>query len=172
MSDSSEVTFGDQKQRDDEVGPEDSASQASYETFWKVDDWEAILNEKPSMSIEDSQAIDIWEKSIQKKADHYVLDIPFRSQPPDFPVNRDIAETRLHGLKKILLRDSELCETYTEKMQYLIDKKHAEPVVKDTKPEGATWYLPHHPVFHPKKPEKFSSVSHTALPTRANRNNG
>ena len=30
MSDSSEVTFCDQKQRDDELGPEDSASQASH----------------------------------------------------------------------------------------------------------------------------------------------
>ena len=136
----------------------DDTLQKQAETFWKVDDWEAILDEKPSMSIEDRQAIDIWQKSIQKKADHYVLDIPFRSQPPDLPVNRDIAETRLHGLKKRLLRDSELCETYTEKMQYLIDKEHAEPVVKDTKPEGATWYLPHHPVFHPKKPGKMRIV--------------
>ena len=136
----------------------DDTLQKQVETFWKVDDWEAILDEKPSMSNEDSQPIDIWEKSIQKKADHYVLDIPFRSQPPDLPVNRDIAETRLHGLKKILLRDSELCETYTEKMQDLIDKEHAEPVVKDTKPEGATWYLPHHPVFHTKKPGKMRIV--------------
>ena len=136
----------------------DDTLQKQVETFWKVDDSEAILDEKPSMSIEDRQAIDIWEKSIQKKADHYVLDIPFRSQAPDLPVNRDIAETRLHGLEKRLLRDSELCETYTEKMQYLIDKEHAEPVVKDTKPEGATWYLPHHPVFHPKKPGKMRIV--------------
>ena len=30
MSDSSEVTFGNQKQRDDGLGPEDSVSQASY----------------------------------------------------------------------------------------------------------------------------------------------
>ena len=50
----------------------DDTLQKQVETFWKVDDSEVILDEKPSMSIEDRQAIDIWEKSIQKKADHYV----------------------------------------------------------------------------------------------------
>ena len=114
----------------------DDTLQRQVETFWKVDGWEATLSEKPSMSIEDHQAIDIWEKSIQKKADHYVLDIPFRSQPPDLPVNRDVAETRLRGLKKRLLRDREMRETYTERMQDLLDKEYAEPVVKDTRPDG------------------------------------
>lgn len=34
-------------------------------SFWNVDEWEAILDDKLSMSMEDRQAVDIWENTIE-----------------------------------------------------------------------------------------------------------
>ena len=129
----------------------DVTLQEQVERFWKVDDWEALLNERPGTSVEDRQAVDIWERTIELKEGHYTLDVPFRSRPPELPYNRDIAETRLHSLKKRLLRNDDMRETYCREMQSLIDKGYAEPVNDARGPVGATWYLPHHPVTHATK---------------------
>ena len=45
-------------------------------------------------------------------------------------------------------------------MSVLIEKKYAE-MVNDSeigRTDGYTWYLPHHPVVHPRKPEKVRIV--------------
>ena len=45
-------------------------------------------------------------------------------------------------------------------MEELIDKGYAEKVVEDEidKADAAVWYLPHHSVVHPKKPDKVRIV--------------
>lgn len=121
------------------------------ERFWKVDDWEALLNERPGMSVEDRHAVNIFERSIQLEEGHYTLDVPFRTRPPALPHYRDVAETRLLSLKRRLLRNDDLRETYCREMQSIIDKGYAEPVTNVIGPVGATWYLPHHPVTHASK---------------------
>ena len=129
----------------------DVTLQEQVERFWKVDDWEALRNERPDTSVEDRQAVDIWERTIELKEGHYTLDVPFRSRPPELPYNRDIAETRLHSLKKRLLRNDDMRETYCREMQSLINKGYAEPVNDARGPVGATCYLPRHPVTHATK---------------------
>ena len=129
----------------------DDTLQKQVETFWKVDDWEALLNERPGMSVEDRHAVNIFERSIQLEEGHYTLDVPFRTRPPALPHNRDVAETRLLSLKRRLLRNDDLRETYCREMQSIIDKGYAEPVTNVMGPVGSTWYLPHHPVTHASK---------------------
>lgn len=134
------------------------ALQQQVEKWWKVDDWESIIQERPSMSIEDHQALDVWEKTIVKdNSGHYTLDIPFRKWPPGLCFNRDMADRRLQSLKRRLQRDDELAETYREGMAKLLNDGHAE-LITDDGPPGATWYLPHHPVFNPKKPGRVRIV--------------
>ena len=43
-------------------------------------------------------------------------------------------------------------------MQDLIDKGYVESLDSDTNAVGGTWYLPHHPGFHSKKPGKMRVV--------------
>ena len=45
-------------------------------------------------------------------------------------------------------------------MKTLIDKGHAEAVPQDqAEPiKGKVWYIPHHGVYHPKKPDKLRVV--------------
>ena len=49
---------------------------------------------------------------------------------------------------------------YTACMQDLIEKGYAEKVREDQQPseDGRRWYIPHHGVYHPKKPEKIRVV--------------
>ena len=70
-----------------------------------------------------------------------------------------MAEKRLNGLKKRLIKDEDLCRKYVECMQTYIDKGYAEEVV-DSGTENAReqWFIPHHPVVHPRKPGKVRIV--------------
>lgn len=44
-------------------------------------------------------------------------------------------------------------------MDDLLKKDYARKVnCQDIGPLGTHWYLPHHPVFHPKKPDKVRVV--------------
>lgn len=42
-------------------------------------------------------------------------------------------------------------------MNKLFDKSYAKKVTSESI-DGKTWYLPHHGVYHPKKPEKIRVV--------------
>ena len=75
------------------------------------------------------------------------------------PDNRSLSISRLNGLGKRLARDPGLHLRYTEEVDKLVVKKgFVEPVTSDTSPRGMTWYLPHHPVLNPNKPDKVRIV--------------
>ena len=69
-------------------------------------------------------------------------------------------KVRLQLLKKRLLKDNDLLVTYRATMQEYIAKQHAKKVPTDelSLKERPVWYLPHHPVTHPLKPEKVRVV--------------
>lgn len=57
------------------------------------------------------------------------------------------------------MRDGKLHTKYADVMTQLLDKKYAEEVPQDCKPDsGNVWYLPHHPVMTDKKPDKVRIV--------------
>ena len=89
--------------------------------------------------------------------EHYQLDLPLRDRPV-FPSNRALAEKRLNSLRVRLKKDSDLYTKYSKGIKDYVDKGYAEKIpadenVKEQEPSNM-WYLPHHPVFHPQKPEK------------------
>lgn len=111
------------------------------------------------MSLEDKRALQIFEETATLKNNHYEIALPWRSFPPDLENNKDVALQRLNSLKKRLLKDSTLHTNYTNFMKDLEDKCYAQRVPPEKKSdETRAWYLPHHPVSHPKKPEKTRSV--------------
>ena len=60
-----------------------------------------------------------------------------------------MAEKRIQGLKRKLMKDEVYREEYTKFMANIIEKGFAERC--DTAPSGKAWYIPHHGVYHPKK---------------------
>ncbi|XP_071963870.1 uncharacterized protein [Antedon mediterranea] len=109
------------------------------------------------MSQNDKQALRIMEKSAVLKDGHYEIALPWKFYPPNLKTNKIQAERRLQSLKRRLDNDPIVFEKYRMFMNDLVRKGYADKVeVNGSVPEG--WYLPHHPVFHPQKPDKVRVV--------------
>ncbi len=94
----------------------------------------------------------------QRKDGHYEMPLPFKStEPPLLPDNKKLATVRLHHLKKRLKNNERYKEQYKAYMKDMIKKGDAEPAPPATG-QQTMWYIPHHGVFHPKKPEKLRVV--------------
>ena len=108
--------------------------------FWDVD-----VPQVPCMSRDDKRALKIMEESAVKVDKHLKIALPWSEGKPDLPLNRDMAEKRLNGLKKRLLADPELCSKYSEKITDMLEHGYAIrlPVDAPIVP-GRTRYIPHH----------------------------
>ena len=116
--------------------------------FWELAG--TALGELRGPSQEDLRALSLMEDSIQRGDGHYMVSIPFRDNP-GLENNRSMAECRLRGLERRLMKNPELKGAYQEGIQKLLDKGHAEVVTEVQDPPGRTWYLPHHPVLSSNK---------------------
>ena len=130
------------------------------ERLWNTDFGDAAVDIKVGVSVEDHRALDLMEKSLTMVDGHYQVALPWHRDPPDLPNNKRMAERRLHSLKSRLKKDDKLLEKYKVTMEDYITKGHAEklPEKELEKDDRPVWYLPHHPVTHPMKPEKVRVV--------------
>ena len=109
------------------------------------------------VSQEDIQFIRILENEIRHKDDrHYEMPLPFKSRPC-LPNNRKLAEIRLAHLRKKLASNKEFKQHYVAFVEEMLKRGDAE-LVRDPGVDGENWYLPHHGVYHPKKPKKIRVV--------------
>lgn len=134
----------------------DPHSERAMRYFWEVDDPEDP--EQLGRSVEDQRVLELWDKEGVQVMGHYQYPIPFRDDEPALPDNLPMAARRLDGLCARLRRNKSLRSRYVEEMESLIAKGYAERVPGQKGPIGRTWYLPHHPVLSPNKPEKTRIV--------------
>ena len=127
--------------------------------FWEHES-QYSTGEGDPISVEDTRVIKLWRATITQVKGHYQLPIPFRKVEPGLPNNKRLAEQRLMGLRRRLLRNPNLRERYREEMKRLVEEGHAEkvPPLELNNAPGMTWYLPHHPVVSPSKPGKVRIV--------------
>lgn len=99
---------------------------------------------------------------------HYELPLLWKVKNSTLPNNREMALKRLNQLKRRLDNAKDLYEKYNEK----IKEHQRKGYVKKLSPEEAstttpkTWCLPHHPVFHPAKPNKVRIMLDAAAKCR------
>lgn len=105
-----------------------------------------------ALSVEDRKFISILEEGICLKENHYEMPLPFRDGAPYLSNNRVMALNRLKRLK--------YAKDYADFMEDIISNGFAERVPEDqlTGEEGHVWYVPHHGVRHPKKPNSIRVV--------------
>ncbi len=84
---------------------------------------------------------------------HHEIPLSFRSQV-EMPSNHSLALFRFQKLTRRMTVDSKYRADYLASMNRMIDNGHAE-IVPDAEQHLAKWYLPHHGVYHPKKPGKL-----------------
>ena len=56
------------------------------------------------------------------------------------------------------MKDAKLCEDYIALMNDIFIKGYAKKAEQDHCNKGRLWYIPHHGVYHPKKPNKIRVV--------------
>ena len=106
------------------------------------------------MSQDDKRALAVMEESAELCNGHYEIALPWRVFPPDLPNNKIVAERCFGLLKKRLVKDPELHQKYSVFMDDLLDQDHARRVPENQREGSPSWYLPHHPITHPQKPNK------------------
>ncbi len=108
-----------------------------------------------NMSVEDRRAEDIMNMTAVLKDGHYQIGLPFKHNPPRLPDSLPTAKKRLEYLKLKMERDKNFRKKYSGVMEKYREEGAAREVPKE---ELATlkplWYLPHHAVWHPRKPEE------------------
>ena len=111
-------------------------------------------------SQEDMKFLTILEKGIKFDNGHYELPLPFRNGNPALPNNKSIALKRLNALTRRFERDAKFRQDYFAFMQNLVDNGHAERVTgsDEESNDNSVWYIPHHGVYHPQKPDKIRVV--------------
>ena len=167
-------------------GASDSANQLSFilhgktkevmnpsaiNQMFELDFLEHKNKSKHGLSKEDRKFIQIAEKGIQHRDDgHYELPLPLKNETIELPNNKTVALRRLNQLKRRFVgRNGQKYYTdYLEFMKKLIKNGYAERVPEMSESEHAShgqvqekvnvWYIPHHGVYHPKKPNKIHVV--------------
>ena len=111
------------------------------------------------MSRNDRYALRIMKDSTVLTEDgHYQLALPWRPGAPQFESNKNQAAVRLAYLKKRLEKDAELQKRYVNVVESYITNGFARRVNEADNEAPGRWFLPHHPVFHPHKPDKVRVV--------------
>ena len=100
-------------------------------------------------------------KSIHQRCDgHYEMPLPFKQESVTLPNNEEVALNHLSRLKRRLKTDNKYQKDYLAFMSNLFECGHAErvPTEEVEMKNGHVWYIPHHGVYHPKKPDKIRVV--------------
>lgn len=111
-------------------------------------------------SQEDKKFIDRITENVHHHNGHYVIPLPFRNSQVTMPNNRVQALKRAAWQRKKMLRDESYRNDYVNFVNEMIAKGYAQRVPDDSleASPGKVWYLPHHSVYHPRKPQKIRVV--------------
>ena len=145
------------------IRQEDEYLRETVNQMFSLDFSESSYSQASTMSLEDHKALTIMTESVTDIDGHYQLDLPLKDEKPVLADNRAQAEKRLNSLKWRLKKDPDLYEKYCKGIHDYVDKGFAEKLdgnedLDDGGEFPCTWYLPHHPVFHPQKPDKCRIV--------------
>lgn len=120
-------------------------------------DFKDVSEDGKKVSQDDILFINKMKENIKKNSQgHYEMPLPFKERPT-LPDNIQLATARLNHLRRKLSKDKTLHQHYTNFMREIIDRGDAEET-KEIGVEGESWYLPHHGVYHSKKPGKLRVV--------------
>lgn len=86
------------------------------------------------------------------------MPLPFKSERPNLPDNRVCAIHRLKCLEKRLKRNKQYYMDYKKFMEEIIAHEDADRVPEQYTDNSPSWQIPHHGVYHPKKPGKICVV--------------
>ncbi|XP_067679580.1 uncharacterized protein [Haliotis asinina] len=119
-----------------------------------------MIDDKKEHSQEDKLFKEKVQNSIAYRNGHFSLKLSFRKENVCLPKNQTQAFHRLQSLKEKLKRNQKFHEDYTEFMNNILTMGYAEKVPEDRikREIGNEWYIPHHGIYHSRKPDKIRVV--------------
>lgn len=139
--------------------------------MFELDFNEGKKDEQP-LSFDDRMFMKKVKEGIHQREDgHYEMPLPFKGDKVKLPNNRELALNRLNKLKKRLENDEDYRRDYLSCMKGVIDNRYAErvPTGEDPSDRGKFWYLPHHGVYHHRKPDKLRVIFDCSASTKGSR---
>ena len=142
------------------VAKVDHRLQQMIEDFYNRDFTDPTVDSKTEMSQDERRFMQIAEQTVELRNGHYQISLPFKDRQTPVPSNKAQAWQRAIWLKKRLERDPKLYQDYKAFMEDILSKGYARKVSPDQKSpaKGTAWYIPHHGVYHPRKPGKIRVV--------------
>ena len=118
----------------------------------------ALKGSNCDMSVEDRRFMEIKNRECAGEGKYYKLPLPLRDQDQDFINNRNRAELKQHNFKKRFKHNKKFHEVYTNLMQNMISKCHAELQDEKKCQQGNVWYILDYAVLYLSKPGKIRVV--------------
>ena len=132
------------------------------EKFWSTESFPVIDVSKtePLRPEDEKYAENLVKDSITYDGGHYVVGLPWKSPEVILPDNYNMALRRLNSIAHRFKRDSSFKKKYAAIIDEYVAKGYARLLTAEELkgPTGRTWYLPHHGVINPQKPEKLRVV--------------
>ena len=102
----------------------------------------------------------VKEEIHQRDDGDFEIPLPLKNPAVKFPNNKSQAMSRLNKLRHRFEKDESYQKDYLAFMENIIESGYAErvPDKELSQDSGDVWYLPHHGVYHPKKPNKIRVV--------------
>ena len=125
-------------------------------------DFSEVSTKESPLSQEERRFMAKGKESIRLCPDgHYEMPLPLRNINVVLPNNRVLAVRRLMPLKKKFATDKNFRDHYIAFMESMLKSGYAEKIPTSSPyrcPKSCMWYIPHHGVFYPKKPNKIRVV--------------
>ncbi|XP_045027085.1 uncharacterized protein LOC123470615 [Daphnia magna] len=130
------------------------------EKLWETESFPIVTPAQPLESNEDKLARKKFDATIQLDGTRYEVGLPWVSDDIALPDNYNSALRRLLSIENKFVYKSNFAERYKAVIYDYVAKGFTRPL-KESELKGTfgrNWYLPHHGVVNPRKPEKVRVV--------------
>ena len=132
------------------------------ENFWSTESFGTQLQVKPLIPKSELAALKIFEATVKNIGERYEIGLPWKTPKTPLANNYTAARQMLIYLENRLVKEK-LHARYAPGMEDYLRLGHARPVTKkELQREKETgverWYVTHHHVIHPQKPDKLRIV--------------
>ncbi|CDW61324.1 Gag Pol polyprotein [Trichuris trichiura] len=139
------------------------------ERLFDVDIFGIQPKEINTASPDEQRALRILDTTIRFTGERYEAGLLWKTDHPRLPDNRLTSLKRFYALERRLINDPYLAGKYVAVIEEYLSYDHAKVLTAEegnVRPIGRTWYLPHHPVLNPNKPNKLRVVFDAAAKSR------
>ena len=147
---------------------EDDELSAVVNEWWSTEAFGTKYEHTTARSAEDDKALMLLEKNTEKENGRYRTGLLWKEANPTFPNNQAHALQRLHATERKLEKLPEVAAKYKAAIDAYVADGHARKLTPEeaAAPNARRWFLPHHAVTNPNKPDKVRVVFDAAATYR------